>query len=405
MMTYGLVPVGGKGLRLSLPFSKEMLPQKNYDYYNPLINHVVEKMLLAGVEKVYFIHGDEFKKDLKDFFNENKYIHVLQKTTGFANVIEDFYQAAKPEDGDKILFGLPDSIFNKNPFVRLLNEEGVTCGLFETEDCTKVDRLDLKEENFQVKTEKNDSNLNLFWGVLKFDGKNIRNIIEDKHLENISEIGEILNLYPKKFIKCGEYLDLGTWENFNKYLNSNNIEQTEIEVKYNAELVSEKEFCELLESHSPNRYIEVTSLDHYFSSQNPNVEFVRYREGDGKDARSDLTIKNFKNSAFNRFELEIPIEKNVSPEDVIYFLSLMNANFLFSIDKTCHIFWFDKYIIVLYSFVADKKEYKILEVELREADFNLISEAENLLSNMSGFSKSSKIKESKFQIIKKALEI
>ena len=67
MTTYGLVPVGGKGLRLSLPFSKEMLPQKNYDYYNPLINHVVEKMLLAGVEIVYFIHGEEFKKDLKDF--------------------------------------------------------------------------------------------------------------------------------------------------------------------------------------------------------------------------------------------------------------------------------------------------------------------------------------------------
>ena len=136
--------------------------------------------------------------------------------------------------------------------------------------------------------------------------------------------------------------------------------------------------------------MEVSSTDHYFSSQNSNVEFVRYREGDGSDAKSDLTIKNFRNSAFNRFELEIPIEKDVSPEDVIYFLSLMNANFLFSVNKTCYIFYFKKYIIVLYSFILNKKEYKILEIELREADFNLISEAENLLSDLTGFSKSSK---------------
>ena len=404
-MTYGLVPVGGKGLRLSLPFSKEMLPQKNYDYYNPLINHVIEKMLLAGVEKVYFIHGDEFKKDLKDFYKENKYIHILQKTTGFANVIQDFYEAAKPEDKDKVLFGLPDSIFNKNPFVRLLNKGGIVCGLFETEDCTKVDRLGLDKEHFQVKAEKNDSNLNLFWGVLKFDGKNIREIIDDGGLDKTSEVGEILNMYPKSFIECGEYLDLGTWENFNKYLNSNNIEQTEIEVKYNAEFVDVEDFVSLLNEHDYEQFLDVSSMDHYFLSQNSNVEFVRYREGDGKDGKSDLTIKNFKNSAFNRFELEIPIERDVAPEDVIYFLSLMNANFLFSIDKTCYIFYFKKYIIVLYSFTLNNKEYKILEIELREADFNLISEAEDLLSGLTGFSKSSRIKESKFQIIKKALKM
>ena len=405
-MTYGLVPVGGKGLRLSLPFSKEMLPQKNYDYYNPLVNHVIEKMLLAGVEKVYFIHGEEFKEDLKDFYKENKFIHVLQKSVGFANVIEDFYKVAKPEDKDKILFGLPDSIFNKNPFVRLLNEGGIVCGLFETQDCSKVDRLDLDKEHFQVKTEKNDSNLNLFWGVLKFDGGDIRRIIEDKCLDRTSEVGEILNFYPKRFINCGDYLDLGTWENFNKYLNSNNIEQTEIEVKYDATGVEAEDFIDLLKHEaSHGEFLEVSSKDHYFSSKNTNVEFVRYREGDDKGGRSDLTIKNFKNSAFNRFELEIPIDKNVCPEDVIYFLSLMNANFLFSIRKTCYIFSFSKYVIVFYSFTINDKEYKIIEIELKEGDFNLISEAESLLSKLEGFSKSLQIKESKFQMIKKALNI
>ena len=90
-MIYGLIPVGGKGIRLGLPYSKEMLPQKNFDYFNPLVNHIVEKMKLAGAEKFYFVHGAEFKKDIIEYFNQEIFVHILQENLGFANVILDFY--------------------------------------------------------------------------------------------------------------------------------------------------------------------------------------------------------------------------------------------------------------------------------------------------------------------------
>ena len=76
---YGLIPIGGKGLRLSVPFSKEMIPQKSFDYYNPIVNHLIEKMELAGAQTIVFVHGLEFKKDVKDFFNKDSYVHILQK--------------------------------------------------------------------------------------------------------------------------------------------------------------------------------------------------------------------------------------------------------------------------------------------------------------------------------------
>ena len=69
-MIYGLVPIGGKGTRLGLSFSKEMLPQKGFLYFNPVSNHLVNTMQNAGAEQIVFIHGFEFKKDVKVGFSK-----------------------------------------------------------------------------------------------------------------------------------------------------------------------------------------------------------------------------------------------------------------------------------------------------------------------------------------------
>ena len=67
-MITGIVPIGGFGTRLGMTFSKEMLPQRNYKYYNPGSNHLVSKMIDAGAKKIIFIHGDELKSDVTSFF-------------------------------------------------------------------------------------------------------------------------------------------------------------------------------------------------------------------------------------------------------------------------------------------------------------------------------------------------
>lgn len=218
-MIYGLIPIGGQGSRLGLPFSKELLPQKNFNYYNPVGNHVISKMKSAGADKIYFIHGLDFKQDVMTYFHNENYHHVRQNKLGVTNVLADFYQHAQPNDNDKILFGLPDTVFSGNTFRNMLNIDGIVCTLFIIDDNSKVDRLSINGTEFQVKASKSVNNMNMAWGTIKFDGIDIKNIINDRILD--LEIGDILNLYPNIKIYGKEYFDLGTWISYNNYIMSN----------------------------------------------------------------------------------------------------------------------------------------------------------------------------------------
>ena len=404
-MIYGLIPVGGKGIRLGLPYSKEMLPQKNFDYFNPLVNHIVEKMKLAGAEKFYFVHGTEFKKDIIDYFNQEIFVHILQENLGFANVILDFYNKSNIVDNDKVIFGLPDSVFEENPFIDLVDKKGIVTGLFVTDIMSRVDRLDINEKNFQIKTAKSQNNLDIFWGVLKFDGANIKTMIEDGVFDTYTEIGDILNLYEKTHVRCKCYLDLGTWENYNRYLSSTyNFSNVEIEKKFNAEYIDPEDFINCFKDRGAE-YLELTSTDHYHVTSNPNIEFIRYRgnSNEGTISSPDITIKNYENSQLNRFELVVPLSTNANPHNVMHFLKLMGAEHLFSVSKKCLIFTFNQYTTVYYEFVVNEKLFKIIEIELHTIDFNIFVDLQQQLMSIPGFDPAMTINKSKFQIIKENL--
>ena len=220
-MIYGILPVGGKGTRLALPFPKELLPQKGFDHYNPVINHIVQKMLIAGADMIYFVHGGEYKEGIVDFYSDPRYKHLVQRTPGFATVLRDFHESVGVTltAKDKILFGMPDTIFEGNPFVEMLKNPGIVCGLFSTDPYTKVDRLSKENEQlFQVKSAKNESNQNWFWGVLKFDGSSLNDMVVQRVFDLTTEVGLIISAYPKTYVRCESYLDLGTWLNYNRYL-------------------------------------------------------------------------------------------------------------------------------------------------------------------------------------------
>jgi len=218
-MIYGVIPAGGLGSRLGLPYAKEMLPQKNFDYYNPLINHVATKMKDSGAEKIYFIHDVECKSLIVDYFSSAEYVHINQETSGFANCLKDFYHSAKPADSDQVLFGMGDTVFDVNPFTEMLTQSGIVCGLFCGADQSKVDRL-TDNNQFDVKSIKSNANSDLFWGVLKFDGHNLAEFSQDQLYEMYTEIGHIINHYPFSTTENGSYIDLGTWAGYNQYLKS-----------------------------------------------------------------------------------------------------------------------------------------------------------------------------------------
>ena len=382
-----------------------MLPQKNFYHFNPICNHIVKKMELAGASSVYFVHGSEFKKDIKDFFcDPKKYIHILQNEIRFSNVIKDFYKNVSGlNEEDKIIFGLPDSVFNENPFVEMLNKSGTVCGLFNTNRTSKVDRLEMNGGKFQIKVLKTNENQDKFWGVLKFDSSCIKRMIEDKAFDDFSEIGEIINLYPFSCVNGDSYLDIGTWQNYNIYLtDTQNFSNLEIEKKYEADQVDLEMFIRIA-SDGCQSYLKIESTDHYYTIENPNIEFLRYREDDDPGGKSipDISIKNFDNTQFNRFELSIKLD-DTKPHNVMHFLSLLGCKFEFSVKKYCHIFYHSEYTIVYYSFFLEDREIKIIEIELNDIDFNFISQFEESMCQVAGFDPEKTIKKSKFQIIKES---
>ena len=217
-MIYGLVPIGGKGTRLGLTFSKEMLPQKGSLHFNPISNHLVGKMKEAGAYQIVFIHGFEFKKDVLDFFNSSYHQHYLQKAEGFSNVVREFLLNTSLQNNDQILFGMPDTVFRGNPFHEMLTHDGLACALFTTNDKSKVDRLLMNEKKFAIKCAKSSNLEDRFWGLLKFDGSDILDMESNGYFSKYSEIGDIVNSYDFSCIDAEDYLDLGTWDNYNYYL-------------------------------------------------------------------------------------------------------------------------------------------------------------------------------------------
>lgn len=407
-MIIGLIPVGGKGVRLGLPYAKEMLPQKSYGHYNPVINHLVEKMELAGARRIVFVHGGEFKDDIVNYFKDegestivSKYVHIKQTEVGFANVLKDFHEQVETNWSDSVLFGLPDSIFNNNPFVEMLNEPGIVAGLFTTDPHAKVDRLSGGE--FQVKSVKTNENEDWFWGILKFDVANIIEMYNDGVFDRCEEIGEILNQYGHRVVYGDRYLDLGTWEGYNKYLMLDEMTpNVEIEQKYDATNVSRDDFILACDKVGGGRSPQIiTSTDYYFTNHNPAIEFIRYREdSDDHGAIPDITIKNKGASLVNRFELTVPLDKNATTHNVLHMMSLLETKFKFRVTKNCIIYKLDNYTIVYYDFEVGGNQLKVIEIELNKPDFNLLTEAEDLLRrSIPGFDSSLVINKSKFEMV------
>ena len=217
--------------------------------------------------------------------------------------------------------------------------------------------------------------------------------------DKYTEVGDIVNHYGFKTIKGDKYLDLGTWAGYNKYLTSSDMAgNIEIEKKYDASDITIENFVSYFANLIPKR---IKSTDYYFNNGNEAIEFIRYREDSNDDgAIPDITIKNKGASTTNRFELTIPLSKDVTTHNVLHLMSLLDTEYEFKVTKKCWIFEFNDYTIVYYTFNVDEKVFKVIEVELNKADFNLISDVESKLVEIPGFDPTKVINKSKYQMVK-----
>jgi len=214
-MIYGIVPVGGMGTRLGLPFPKELFPLKDRNSYYPVCQHTIDNMLESGCEKIVFVHGKNFKEHIVSMYKTENFSHINNMGERQSEVFTHFLKSINANHDDIFLYGLPDSWYPGNLFLSMKQIPGLVCGMFSTKDTSVVDRLN-SDRKF-IKCDRRDNSVSTeCWGVLKFDFESIAkfsNIIEKTDYEVASALNECsLNLCYGSV-----YYDLGTWESMNDY--------------------------------------------------------------------------------------------------------------------------------------------------------------------------------------------
>lgn len=181
----------------------------------------------------------------------------------------------------------------------------------------------------------------------------------------------------------------------------------EIEYKYDAKSINLKSFSNLMEALKYNKYVSVSSYDHFFTKDNGNKfnEFIRYRYN---DITQELTLKkktcDFNNN--NRIEINLDI-KELDTKKIKTFLEMIGYSYRFQIYKTCFIYIFDKAIISYYIVYDEnmKELGRFIEIEADEKydwkdeseAFEKINEFEKLLYSLN-ITSSDRLTESLFEM-------
>lgn len=232
----GLVPAAGKGLRLGLPYPKELYPVIRDNRYKPVAQFVLENLVSSGIGHIVFV-TNETKHQLMGYFGSGSRFgcnisYVVQerssdqetsKSTGLAHALDTAYHLTS---GKTVCFGMADTIMTpKNVFSFLLEREeqdiDVIMGLYDTNHPENFGMVELDEGGtvLQIVDKPTQTELRYMWGLIVWGD------VFSYHLHqcvaNEPGIGfdKVMNLGISRGLKFngvrienGTYTDLGTYD-------------------------------------------------------------------------------------------------------------------------------------------------------------------------------------------------
>lgn len=230
----GLVPAAGKGVRLGLPYPKELYPIIRDNRYKPVAQHVVENLVAAGVRHVVFVIN-ESKHQLLGYFGSGRGFgchisYVVQepleeRTGGSSGLAEALDAAWHLTRGRSVLFGMADTIITPPEAMRGLlaaehDQADAVLGLFRTDTPQKFGMVELAGPRVQRVVDKPQrTELELMWGCIlwrpRFSEYLHQRVAEDgPHdfaaiMNDAIDAGLALRGCP---IPGGSYHDVGTYE-------------------------------------------------------------------------------------------------------------------------------------------------------------------------------------------------
>ena len=232
----GLIPAAGKGVRLGLPYPKELYPVIRENRYKPISQFVVTNMTVAGIQHIVFVinqnkhqligffgDGHRFGCNLSYVVQEQRLQEGKSTSPGLANALDSAYHLII---GKTVCFGMADTIMQpENIFSTGLNaaspEDDVIFLLFTTERPEKFGMVQVDENQIvkQIIDKPKQTDLTKMWGAIIWRPRFTEFLHESVTKEDISDFALIMNnaieagfQFRGVHIKEGVYIDLGTYE-------------------------------------------------------------------------------------------------------------------------------------------------------------------------------------------------
>jgi dTDP-glucose pyrophosphorylase len=232
----GLIPAAGKGVRLGLPYPKELYPIIRDNHYKPIAQYVLDNLTAAGLSHVVFVIN-ETKHQLLGFFGNGhrfgcQISYVVQEqnsargestSPGLAHALDSAYHLTQ---GKVVFFGMADTIMQpRDVFARAwaatAPEDDVVLVLFPTERPEKFGmvRLDHDDRVLEIVDKPRKTDLTEMWGCILWRPRFTEHLRDCVAQQGISDFAQIMNSaiaagyrFRGVHIFDGTYIDLGTYE-------------------------------------------------------------------------------------------------------------------------------------------------------------------------------------------------
>ncbi len=232
----GLVPAAGKGLRLGLPYPKELYPIIRENHYKPVSQFVLDSLVASGVGHVvfvinetkhqlvgYFGGGSRFGCDISYVVQEDSRAERQSTSPGLAHALDAAYHLVR---GKTVFFGMADTIMEPGDvFARAWaaadSDDDVVTVLFPTTRPEKFGmvRLDGANRVLEIVDKPQETALTLMWGCILWRPRFTEHLHECVRRHGTSDFAAILNqaiaggMRVRAFpVADGSYMDLGTYE-------------------------------------------------------------------------------------------------------------------------------------------------------------------------------------------------
>jgi len=232
----GLIPAAGKGMRLGLPYPKELYPVIQNNHYKPISQFVLDNMTTAGLRHLVFV-VNETKHQLIGYFGNGQRFgcnisYVVQEqvdhegkstSPGLAHALDSAYHLVS---GKTVFFGMADTIMRPNQvfdtaYRQTAPDDDVVLVLFDTDRPEKFGMVRTAEENrvVEIVDKPKQTDLKRMWGCIIWRPKFTEYLHECVQVKKISDFALIMNSaiqegfrFKGVHIADGIYIDLGTYD-------------------------------------------------------------------------------------------------------------------------------------------------------------------------------------------------